>query len=153
MIAISQGKRASLMIEAFRMHNPRTFTASLLTRKQPLLTQPLHSWMQGQKPNPSSSLYSIPPTSFDDGTGPYQVTTPIYYVNDKPHIGHAYTSLACDVIARFMRLSGRKVFFLTGTDEHGQVSMETDLIGHKSSNITVILIPLDQESRTIRSKE
>ena len=51
---------------------------------------------------------------------PYYLTTPIYYVNDKPHIGHAYTSLACDVLARFMRLDGRDVFFLTGTDEHGQ---------------------------------
>lgn len=51
---------------------------------------------------------------------PYYVTTPIYYVNDKPHVGHAYTTLACDVIARFMRLDGRDVMFLTGTDEHGQ---------------------------------
>jgi methionyl-tRNA synthetase len=50
----------------------------------------------------------------------YYITTPIYYVNDKPHIGHAYTTLACDVIARFMRLDGRRVHFLTGTDEHGQ---------------------------------
>ena len=47
------------------------------------------------------------------------VTTPIYYVNDRPHIGHAYTTTLCDVWARFMRLSGRDVFFLTGTDEHG----------------------------------
>lgn len=61
-----------------------------------------------------------PATSFDDGKRPYQITTPIYYVNDKPHIGHAYTSVACDVLARFMRLSGREVFFLSGTDEHGQ---------------------------------
>jgi methionyl-tRNA synthetase len=51
---------------------------------------------------------------------PYFVTTPIYYVNDKPHIGHAYTTLACDVLARFQRLNGRRVLFLTGTDEHGQ---------------------------------
>ncbi len=51
---------------------------------------------------------------------PYYVTTPIYYVNDSPHIGHAYTSLACDALARFMRLDGREVKFLTGTDEHGQ---------------------------------
>ncbi|CAK0746170.1 Methionine--tRNA ligase [Azospirillaceae bacterium] len=51
---------------------------------------------------------------------PYYVTTPIYYVNDSPHIGHAYTTLACDVLARFMRLDGRDVKFLTGTDEHGQ---------------------------------
>jgi methionyl-tRNA synthetase len=51
---------------------------------------------------------------------PIYLTTPIYYVNDKPHIGHAYTSLATDVMARFCRLDGREVFFLTGTDEHGQ---------------------------------
>ena len=50
----------------------------------------------------------------------FYVTTPIYYVNDSPHIGHAYTSLACDVLARFMRLDGKRVKFLTGTDEHGQ---------------------------------
>jgi methionyl-tRNA synthetase len=50
----------------------------------------------------------------------YYITTPIYYVNDKPHIGHAYTTLACDVLARFMRLDGYTVKFLTGTDEHGQ---------------------------------
>jgi methionyl-tRNA synthetase len=51
----------------------------------------------------------------------YYITTPIYYVNDSPHIGHAYTTLACDVLARFMRLDGYRVFFLTGTDEHGKV--------------------------------
>ena len=50
----------------------------------------------------------------------YYITTPIYYVNDKPHIGHAYTTLACDISARFKRLDGFDVFFLTGTDEHGQ---------------------------------
>lgn len=49
----------------------------------------------------------------------YYVTTPIYYVNDVPHIGHAYTTVACDVAARFQRLMGRDVMFLTGTDEHG----------------------------------
>ncbi|MFQ5985002.1 MAG: methionine--tRNA ligase [Alphaproteobacteria bacterium] len=50
----------------------------------------------------------------------YYVTSPIYYVNDVPHVGHAYTSLACDALARFMRLDGFEVKFLTGTDEHGQ---------------------------------
>lgn len=54
------------------------------------------------------------------GATPFYITTPIYYVNDKPHIGHAYTSLACDVMARFKRLDGYDVKFLTGTDEHGQ---------------------------------
>ena len=50
----------------------------------------------------------------------YYITTPIYYVNDAPHIGHAYTTLACDAMARFKRLDGYDVMFLTGTDEHGQ---------------------------------
>ena len=50
----------------------------------------------------------------------FYVTTPIYYVNGAPHIGHAYTSVAADVMARFKRLDGFDVFFLTGTDEHGQ---------------------------------
>jgi methionyl-tRNA synthetase len=53
-------------------------------------------------------------------SSPYYITTPIYYVNDRPHIGHAYTTLACDVLARFKRLDGYDVHFLTGTDEHGQ---------------------------------
>jgi len=50
----------------------------------------------------------------------FYITTPIYYVNDKPHVGHAYTTIACDVLARFKRLDGYQVKFLTGTDEHGQ---------------------------------
>jgi methionyl-tRNA synthetase len=50
----------------------------------------------------------------------YYLTTPIYYVNGAPHIGHAYTSIAADVMARWKRLDGFDVFFLTGTDEHGQ---------------------------------
>ena len=50
----------------------------------------------------------------------FYVTTPIYYVNGEPHIGHAYTTIAADVMARFKRLDGYDVFFLTGTDEHGQ---------------------------------
>jgi len=50
----------------------------------------------------------------------FYITTPIYYVNDVPHIGHAYTTIAADVVARFKRLEEYEVFFLTGTDEHGQ---------------------------------
>ena len=50
----------------------------------------------------------------------FYVTTPIYYVNDKPHIGHAYTTVAADIICRYKRMCGYDVFFLTGTDEHGQ---------------------------------
>lgn len=50
---------------------------------------------------------------------PFYITTPIYYVNGDPHMGHAYTTIACDVTARFKRLDGYDVHFLTGTDEHG----------------------------------
>lgn len=50
----------------------------------------------------------------------FYITTPIYYVNDVPHIGHAYTTVAGDFVARHRRLAGERVFFLTGTDEHGQ---------------------------------
>ncbi|MBI4117585.1 MAG: methionine--tRNA ligase [Parcubacteria group bacterium] len=50
----------------------------------------------------------------------FYITTPIYYVNDKPHIGHAYTTIAADILARFHRMKGDDVFFLTGTDEHGK---------------------------------
>ncbi len=48
------------------------------------------------------------------------ITTPIYYVNDVPHIGHAYTTIICDTLARYSRLIGLETYFLTGTDEHGQ---------------------------------
>jgi methionyl-tRNA synthetase len=50
----------------------------------------------------------------------FYITTPIYYVNDIPHIGHAYTTIIADAVSRFQKLSGKDVFFLTGTDEHGQ---------------------------------
>jgi len=81
----------------------------------------------------------------------YYVTSPIYYVNDSPHIGHAYTSVACDIMARFMRLSGYEVYFLTGTDEHGQkveksalqrnISPEnfTDEVSHRFRSLSSLL--------------
>ncbi|MFC1621620.1 methionine--tRNA ligase [Candidatus Omnitrophota bacterium] len=50
----------------------------------------------------------------------FYITTPLYYVNGNPHIGHSYTNIACDVLARFRRLKGDEVLFVTGTDEHGQ---------------------------------
>ncbi|MEK6840567.1 MAG: methionine--tRNA ligase [Nanoarchaeota archaeon] len=54
----------------------------------------------------------------------FYVTTPIYYVNASPHVGHLYTTIAADIISRWNRLSGKDVFFLTGTDEHGQKVQE-----------------------------
>lgn len=53
-------------------------------------------------------------------TKTFYITTPIYYANDKLHIGHSYTSIACDVLARYKRLCGYEVYYLTGADEHGQ---------------------------------
>src|SRR3954447_18614134 len=60
----------------------------------------------------------------------FYVTTPIYYVNAAPHLGHAYTTIAADVLARHMRQRGEDVFFLTGTDEHGEpVALAADAEG------------------------
>ena len=50
----------------------------------------------------------------------FYITTPIYYVNDSPHIGHCYTTIACDILARYNKLLNNDVYFLSGTDEHGQ---------------------------------
>lgn len=80
----------------------------------------------------------------------FYVTTPIYYVNDEPHIGHAYTSLAADVLARFKRLDGYDVVFLTGTDEHGlkvaqsaaKAGIETQAFTDKYSQTFRDLTPL-----------
>jgi methionyl-tRNA synthetase len=95
---------------ASSLKRPRTFVGVFLGQNQ--ITRGFTSL--------NVEATKTPATARDDGISPFQITTPIYYVNDKPHIGHAYTSTSCDVIARFMRLSGREVFFLSGTDEHGQ---------------------------------
>ena len=58
-------------------------------------------------------------------TKPFFISTPIFYPNGVPHIGHAYTAIATDVMARFARLEGREVFYLSGTDEHGQKMQQT----------------------------
>src|SRR3989338_1385576 len=55
----------------------------------------------------------------------FYVTTPIYYPNDVPHLGHAYTTIAADALARWYKLIGKEVFFLTGTDEHGKKIEQT----------------------------
>ena len=63
------------------------------------------------------------------------LTTPLYYVNASPHIGHAYTNIATDVLARFYRLKGEQVYFLTGTDEHGQkIKKEAEAGGFSCSD-------------------
>ena len=54
----------------------------------------------------------------------FYITTPIYYINAEPHIGTAYTTIAADVLARYHRMKGDDVFYLTGTDEHGQKIQE-----------------------------
>ena len=61
-------------------------------------------------------------------------TTPIYYVNDKPHIGHAYTSIAVDILKRFYDCRGLNSYFLTGTDEHGQKAVSYTHLTLPTSN-------------------
>ncbi len=72
----------------------------------------------------------------------FYITTPIYYVNDVPHIGHAYTTIAADTLARYHRLQGDAVFFLTGTDEHGQkvekAATERGLTSKEHADIMVL---------------
>src|SRR5690606_33438866 len=70
---------------------------------------------------PTLTPMPTPPASLS----PSYITTPIYYVNDRPHIGHVYSTLLGDVLARFHRLEGRDVFFLTGTDEHADKVVES----------------------------
>jgi methionyl-tRNA synthetase len=55
---------------------------------------------------------------------PFYITTPIYYVNARPHLGHAYTTIVTDVVSRFGAMRGQETFFLTGTDEHGDKIVE-----------------------------
>src|SRR3989338_786804 len=63
----------------------------------------------------------------------FYITTPIYYVNDKPHVGHAYTTIIADILARWHRLKQEDVFFLTGLDENGQKTVEASIkFGFKS---------------------
>ncbi len=66
----------------------------------------------------------------------FYITTPIYYVNARPHIGHAYTTIACDTIARRQRMLGVDTYFLTGTDEHGQkIERAAQAAGRKSATV------------------
>lgn len=66
----------------------------------------------------------------------YYITTPIYYINDRPHIGHAYTTIAADVIANYHRLKGDQVYFLTGTDENSQKNIEAAKKFYKKENLS-----------------
>ncbi|MFA6197736.1 MAG: methionine--tRNA ligase [Patescibacteria group bacterium] len=84
----------------------------------------------------------------------FYITTPIYYVNDKPHIGSAYTTLAADVLARHYRLTGQDVFFLTGTDEHGaKVAASAAAAGQtpqEFANVTAELFALAWKNLNIK---
>ncbi len=77
----------------------------------------------------------------------FYVTTPIYYPNDIPHLGHAYTTIACDVISRWNSLLGKDVFFLTGTDEHGKkISTAASEKGLSPKKFVDSLIPKFKDS-------
>ena len=94
------------------------------------LTRPLDRRFQWQSRRwAGKGVVKIPPLS----KGPqenaeamtYSLTTPLYYVNAKPHLGSTYTTIACDALARFQRLEGNSVVFITGVDEHGQKIQRT----------------------------
>src|SRR3989344_7212108 len=72
----------------------------------------------------------------------FYITTPIYYPNDVPHLGHAYTTIAADVIARWQKLLGKEIFFLTGTDEHGKkIAKSAEKAGKTPREFVDSLIP------------
>ncbi len=76
----------------------------------------------------------------------FYVTTPIYYPNDVPHLGHAYTTIAADIMARWYKLLGKNVFFLTGTDEHGKkIAKVAEKAGQTPKEFTDSLIPKFKE--------
>ncbi|MDO8444425.1 MAG: class I tRNA ligase family protein [bacterium] len=77
----------------------------------------------------------------------YYITTPIYYINDIPHIGHAYTTVAADVLARYHRKKGDEVFFLTGTDEHGaKIAEAAAKAGKEPQQFADELVPKFQDA-------
>ena len=71
----------------------------------------------------------------------FYITTPIYYVTAQPHLGHAYSTITADALARWHRLLGDDVHFLTGTDEHGQKVADKD---RKSTRLNSSHIPLSR---------
>ena len=78
---------------------------------------------------------------------PYFLTTPIYYVNARPHLGHAYTTIIGDALARWHRLLGEEVHFLTGTDEHGlKIQQAADAAGKTPQAFTYEIAPLFQDA-------
>ena len=87
----------------------------------------------------------VAPRSLSRVGSPYFLTTPIYYVNDKPHLGHAYTTIVGDALARWHRLLGDEVFFLTGTDEHGlKVQQAAEAAGMTPKAFADSIAPLFQ---------
>ncbi len=85
-----------------------------------------------QKPLKIICLHFAKKTSMEK----YYITTPIYYINDKPHIGHAYTTITADVLASYNRLKGRDVYFLTGTDENSQKNIEAAKKFYKKEDLS-----------------
>jgi len=77
----------------------------------------------------------------------FYITTPIYYVNDVPHIGHAYTTIAADVLSRYYKSKGEEVFFLTGVDEHGaKIAEAAKAAGKEPKEFVDSLVPAFQNT-------
>ena len=95
--------------------SPREAAGKVPASKAPVPRMPV---AKTSAPDAKSSPTQAPPPASDGGK--FYITTPIYYVNARPHLGHAYTTIVCDAIARRKRMLGADTLFLTGTDEHGQ---------------------------------
>src|SRR5450759_5451340 len=92
----------------------------------------------------SSSLATCGRLAFVD----YYITTPIYYVNGEPHLGHAYTTIVADILARYHRQKGDDVFFLTGVDEHGnKVAQAAAARGLR--NLVAVLVNAGEEEDVV----
>ncbi len=102
----------------------RTVRPKAPHRRRPSVAGAVHRLNAGASgrgsPGPTDAGRSPAPIKSVGAAMSFYITTPIYYVNAQPHLGHAYTTIACDVLARHMRQRGEDVFFLTGTDEHGE---------------------------------
>lgn len=117
MISFAYRTSINLRFLAFNKRNINLATSAALSSARPTRQSRLRAGQFGQSKNNDNNFY---------------ITTPIYYVNGEPHLGHAYTSVLSDIIARYHRKDGKNVYFLSGTDEHGQKVEQSATIAQKT---------------------
>ncbi|KAL0003055.1 hypothetical protein SO802_016836 [Lithocarpus litseifolius] len=103
------------------LHNPsKLLKPTFHFRSNPFFSSPSSSSYRSKRALFCTCTSASSDKNLQDGGEPFVLTTPLYYVNAPPHMGSAYSTIAADAIARFQRLLGKKVVFITGTDEHGE---------------------------------